>query len=85
MGKTQPCVVYTGRAVEGNMLKAANVLERFTSQQYPNTEKENRSKETSWGKCYKNTTKGSRELQMLWKQDGVKRNQCETGILLNII
>lgn len=37
------------------MLKAANVLERFISQQYPKKEKEIRGKETIWGKYYKNT------------------------------
>ena len=43
-----------GQGVEGDMLKAANVLERFTSQQYPKKEKENRGKEIIWGKYYKN-------------------------------
>ena len=47
----------------GRKLDVANVLERFISQKYSKKEKENRGKETSLGKHYKNTVQGSkREL-----------------------
>ena len=42
-----------GRGVEHDITKAATILERFTSQQHPNKEKE-KDKETIWGKYHKN-------------------------------